>query len=110
MAEYILDYYDYKDEKVQVTIEAKPMLNRWRYTELLSEGKTKGGNDDFKITFEIAKRLFPEMMVEPNFPVKKKISDNIFLNVEQQIKEMFVNDPQKIGELVQFLMGLMMRD
>lgn len=104
------EMYNSKDEKVGVIFELKPMRNRWKFTEIVSESKARTGNDEFKLAFELAKKLFPEMVASPKFELTKKISDELTIGIEEQIKEYFVNDPAKLSLVVANIMGFMTRD
>lgn len=105
-----IEMYNSADEKVKVLFEIKPMKNRWEFTEIVSEAKAKAGNNEFKLTQEIAKGLFPKMLVSPKFELVKKISEDVSMTIDQQIKEYFINDPQKLSQVTQMLMGFMIRD
>lgn len=105
-----IEMYNSADEKIKVLFEISPMKNRWKYTEIISEAKAKTGNDEFKLAQEIAKGLFPEMVKSPKFELIKKVSEDVSMTIDQQIKEYFINDPQKLIQVVQVLMGFMKRD
>lgn len=102
------EMYNFENKKEEVIFQVKSMDNRWKFTELVSEARAVSGNDEFKLTLEIAKRLFPEMIVEPVFK-KEIMKDDRIWGIETQIKEFFYNDPQKLSIIVRELMGLMQR-
>lgn len=105
-----IEMYDSSDKKVKVLFEIKPMRNRWEYTEIVSDSKAKFGNNDFKLAFDLSKKLFPKMVVSPKFEILKKIDENTSIDIETQIKEYFFNDPQALMKITTALMGLMERN
>lgn len=103
-----ISMYNIKDELETVIFEGKPMANRWRYSELIAEATTLAKGNNFMLTFEIAKRIFPIMLVSHDF--KTKTIEGRQFTTQDQIKEFFINDPDKLAEVVYFLMGLMRRN
>lgn len=90
----------------EVIFEIKPLQTRWEFTEMVSKAKMLSGGDEFKLAVEMAKLFFPKMIVSPEFPIVKKM-DGVEWNIETQIKEFFINDPEILNKLVMELMGLM---
>lgn len=102
----IYTMFNSKNEEEEVVFEARPLVSRWKFTEKVSEAAKIANGDEFKLTFEIAKRLFPEMMVKPEFP-RNKVVEGKTWSIDDQIREFFENDPQTLTRLVRELMGLM---
>lgn len=102
----IYNMFNSKNEEEEVVFEVRPLASRWRFTERVSEATKIANGDEFKLAVEIAKRLFPEMIVKPEFP-KNKIVEGKTWSIEVQIREFFENDPQILMRLVRELMGLM---
>lgn len=93
-------------EEVEVVFELKPLPTRWEYTEIVSAVQNEAKGDIFKLSFGLAKKLFPRMVVSPAFPVKKTMN-GIEWTIDTQIKEFFINDPEAMQSVVFDLMGLM---
>ncbi|HBJ79730.1 MULTISPECIES: hypothetical protein [Fusobacterium] len=103
---FIYTMFNSKNEEEEIVFEVKPMASRWQFTERISEANKVANGDQFKISFEIAKRIFPSMIVSPEFP-KTKIVQGKTWEIGEQIKEFFENDPQTLSFLVNDLLGFM---
>lgn len=106
MKKLIYKMFNTMNVEEEVIFEIKPLQTRWEFSEILSKSMTISKGDEFSLTFELAKRLFPKMVVSPEFPTVKKM-EGIDWTIDIQIKEFFVNDPQILNEIVRELMGLM---
>jgi hypothetical protein len=102
----IYNMFNSKNEEEEVVFEVRPLASRWRFTERVSEAAKIANGDEFKLSVEIAKRLFPEMIVKPEFP-RNKVVEGKTWSIDEQIREFFENDPQTLTRLVSELMGLM---
>ncbi|MGL5428847.1 MAG: hypothetical protein ACRDAS_13150 [Cetobacterium sp.] len=105
---FTVKMYDVTDAEVEVEFEVKLMRSRWEFTEIVSAAQVRGRGDGFKFTFELAKVLFPKMLVNPAFPVTKEV-DGVKWDIDTQIKEYFYNDPKALDEVTSKLLGFMKR-
>ncbi|MGL5126150.1 MAG: hypothetical protein ACRC6U_09265 [Fusobacteriaceae bacterium] len=108
MEKFKIKMYDVTDTEVEVEFEINLMKSRWEFTEIVSAAQVRAAGDNFKFSVELAKILFPKMIVSPEFPKTKKVNDVIW-TIDTQIKEFFYNDPKALDTVVSNLLGFMRR-
>lgn len=106
----VIGMWNSRNEFENVEFEMKKMNSMWEFTKLVAEAKAMSTNE-FELSFNLGKKLFPKMLVSPVFstiPVEK--GEGIKWDLETQIKEFFYNDPQAMSDVITNLMGFMKRE